>query len=83
MAGCQRCELFLAPVAKGLEVTKTAATRCCDKVAKAVSRLLSALAAGSLLKSKFSDPHARGSDQGRGIGVNRRREIITGEFRSA
>jgi hypothetical protein len=34
-------------------------------------------------KTPAAKANARGSDKGCGIGVNRRREIITGEFRSA
>jgi hypothetical protein len=34
-------------------------------------------------KTPAAKVNARGSDKGCGIGVNRRREIITGEFRSA
>jgi hypothetical protein len=43
------------------------------------SRLIGARAANT----PAGKANARGSDQGCGIGVNRRREIITREFRSA
>jgi hypothetical protein len=44
------------------------------------SRLIGARAAPPKRRQRVN---ARGSDKGCGIGVNRRREIITGAFRSA